>query len=121
MKKLLFWLLITLIATTAVVLGALSKQAQPAHLPAYSPLNTELLFTKEQWAIISTDSEQLVAQLCHANVGELYGCAIWVGKPILNEPAKHCVIVVLNNDPGKPEQDILNHELRHCREGQWHP
>jgi hypothetical protein len=76
--------------------------------------------TPEGWVVVYTDNQKEVASACDdADNTSVIGCALWPREQI--PPVTECVVYVYTrNDGSESMSSILRHELRHCREGQFH-
>lgn len=75
--------------------------------------------TPEGWWIIFTNDQDFVARMCDSpGDNRIIGCARWPTNPEVL-PAKHCVVSIYTNAE-ESAQSIVEHELRHCREGSFH-
>jgi hypothetical protein len=87
------------------------------------PILQAFAVTEEGWWIILTNNKYQVASMCGEPLSdEIVGCARWPYGENIPEvyPAKYCLVMIYVSNPDEHVSDIVEHELKHCRTGEFH-
>lgn len=119
--------LASLLAVILIDAPAIALTPMTDHEQRHRPVTYQQLYgvTPEGWWIIFTDEQRFVATMCNEPLNtHIVGCAHWPDPPAgIPEtfPQTHCIMGIFTEHPTETIDAIVDHELRHCREGHFHP